>query len=92
MGMAQRDGATWIIGKIDQAVVIVIDTITASGNRVVGLVVIVAAIAARIVEIDEHTRETAEYVGDYDAYALERERQMERIAAIRTVACVIAGT
>ncbi|HUG17170.1 MAG TPA: ABC-F family ATP-binding cassette domain-containing protein [Thermomicrobiales bacterium] len=32
----------------------------------------------KIVEVDEHAHAATEYVGDYDAYALERARQRER--------------
>jgi len=32
----------------------------------------------RIVEIDEHTRTTKEYAGNYDAYLIERQRQREQ--------------
>ena len=34
----------------------------------------------RIVEIDEHTRATKEYAGNYDAYLVERQRQREQWA------------
>ncbi|HYI16051.1 MAG TPA: ATP-binding cassette domain-containing protein, partial [Thermomicrobiales bacterium] len=35
-------------------------------------------IVTRIVEIDEHTRATKEYAGNYDAYLIERQRQREQ--------------
>ncbi len=34
----------------------------------------------RIVEIDEHTRATKEYAGNYDVYLIERQRQREQWA------------